>query len=97
MIQLDSKSLKLMIASASNQILNNVEKVNDMNVFPVPDGDTGTNMSMTFSAAAKSVVDLDNKKSPVEILEVLQSRLLETPEEIQGLFCHSFKRFVAGR
>ena len=50
MIQLDSKSLKLMIASASNQILNNVEKVNDMNVFPVPDGDTGTNMSMTFSA-----------------------------------------------
>lgn len=58
MIQLDSKSLKLMIASASNQILNNVEKVNDMNVFPVPDGDTGTNMSMTFSAAAKSVVDL---------------------------------------
>ena len=61
MIQLDSKSLKLMIASASNQILNNVEKVNDMNVFPVPDGDTGTNMSMTFSAAAKSVVDLCNK------------------------------------
>ena len=71
MIQLDSKSLKLMIASASNQILNNVEKVNDMNVFPVPDGDTGTNMSMTFSAAAKSVVDLDNKKSPVEVLGVL--------------------------
>ena len=44
----DSKALRLMIRSAANELLNNVDKVNDMNVFPVPDGDTGTNMSLTF-------------------------------------------------
>lgn len=92
MIQLDSKSLKLMIASASNQILNNVEKVNDMNVFPVPDGDTGTNMSMTFSAAAKSVVDLDNKKSPVEILEVLSKSALRNARGNSGVILSQILR-----
>lgn len=92
MIQLDSKSLKLMIASASNQILNNVEKVNDMNVFPVPDGDTGTNMSMTFSAAAKSVVDLDNKKSPVEVLEVLSKSALRNARGNSGVILSQILR-----
>lgn len=92
MIQLDSKSLKLMIASASNQILNNVEKVNDMNVFPVPDGDTGTNMSMTFSAAAKSVVDLDNKKSPVEVLGVLSKSALRNARGNSGVILSQILR-----
>ena len=92
MIQLDSKSLKLMIASASNQILNNVEKVNDMNVFPVPDGDTGTNMSMTFSAAAKSVVDLDNKKSPVEVLGVLSKSALRNTRGNSGVILSQILR-----
>ena len=92
MIQLDSKSLKLMIASSSNQILNNVEKVNDMNVFPVPDGDTGTNMSMTFSAAAKSVVDLDNKKSPVEVLGVLSKSALRNARGNSGVILSQILR-----
>ena len=92
MIQLDSKSLKLMIASASNQILNNVEKVNDMNVFPVPDGDTGTNMSMTFSAAAKSVVDLDNKKSPVVVLGVLSKSALRNARGNSGVILSQILR-----
>ena len=83
MIQLDSKSLKLMIASASNQILNNVEKVNDMNVFPV---------SMTFSAAAKSVVDLDNKKSPVEVLGVLSKSALRNARGNSGVILSQILR-----
>ena len=81
-----------MIASASNQILNNVEKVNDMNVFPVPDGDTGTNMSMTFSAAAKSVVDLDNKKSPVEVLGVLSKSALRNARGNSGVILSQILR-----
>ena len=82
MIQLDSKSLKLMIASASNQILNNVEKVNDMNVFPVPDGDTGTNMSMTFSAAAK----ICDKITPEFPLAFLRADFERTPNTSTGDF-----------
>ena len=41
--------------SASNYLEQNKTKVNDLNVFPVPDGDTGTNMSMTIKSAVEQV------------------------------------------
>lgn len=46
--------------SGSNNITNNRQKVDELNVFPVPDGDTGTNMSMTMNAAAKELKFLEN-------------------------------------
>ena len=39
-----------MLISAANSLENNKEKINDLNVFPVPDGDTGTNMSLTIGS-----------------------------------------------
>ncbi|MEG1255236.1 DAK2 domain-containing protein [Clostridium sp.] len=50
-----------MIRSASNALEKQKEYVNSLNVFPVPDGDTGTNMSLTFKAAAKEIEGLENK------------------------------------
>jgi dihydroxyacetone kinase-like predicted kinase len=48
---------KMFLAGASN--LNaKKEWINELNVFPVPDGDTGTNMTMTIMSAAKEVRDL---------------------------------------
>ena len=41
-----------MILGAAAMIDKNKQALNDLNVFPVPDGDTGTNMSMTMNAAA---------------------------------------------
>ena len=41
--------------SGANEITNQRENVNALNVFPVPDGDTGTNMSMTISAAKREL------------------------------------------
>ena len=43
------------IISAANNLANNRKPVDDLNVFPVPDGDTGTNMTLTIMAAAKEV------------------------------------------
>ena len=43
--------LKKMILNAAAAIENNKKELNDLNVFPVPDGDTGTNMSLTIGAA----------------------------------------------
>lgn len=37
------------------------DKINELNVFPVPDGDTGTNMTMTVMSAAKAVMELEDK------------------------------------
>lgn len=46
------------IISAANNIANSRQAVDALNVFPVPDGDTGTNMSMTIGAAAKEMAAL---------------------------------------
>ena len=48
--------VRLMIESASNNLQNNKKPINDLNVFPVPDGDTGTNMGLTFNGAAKAAL-----------------------------------------
>lgn len=47
-----------MLVSASNNLENRKEEINRLNVFPVPDGDTGTNMSLTFSKATKEICDM---------------------------------------
>ena len=38
------------------------EMINELNVFPVPDGDTGTNMTLTIMSAAKEVKALENPR-----------------------------------
>ena len=50
---------KRMILNASAAIENNKQEINDLNVFPVPDGDTGTNMSLTIGAAEKALATAD--------------------------------------
>ena len=46
-----------MIRVAAHRINKNAEFVNSLNVFPVPDGDTGTNMNLTFQTGAKAVLE----------------------------------------
>ena len=53
--QIDSQIFVEMLISGANNLINNRQKVDDMNVFPVPDGDTGTNMSMTMRACVDGV------------------------------------------
>jgi len=52
---IDGHLLKKMIISGAQSLEANKEIVNALNVFPVPDGDTGTNMSLTMQSAAKEV------------------------------------------
>ncbi len=54
-MKLDGKKFRQMCVSAANALDNNQDMINALNVFPVPDGDTGVNMSLTM----RSVVDLD--------------------------------------
>ena len=52
---INGADLRRMIISAAAAIEINKQALNDLNVFPVPDGDTGTNMSMTINAAASDL------------------------------------------
>ncbi len=67
--------LKNAMISAANSLANVKQKVDELNVFPVPDGDTGTNMSMTIGAAARELARLDNP-TVSETADVASSALL---------------------
>jgi len=53
--QITGELFKKMISNAAASIENHKQEINDLNVFPVPDGDTGTNMSLTIGAAEKAL------------------------------------------
>lgn len=54
---IDSQILKNAIIAGAENIRMHTEEVNDLNVFPVPDGDTGSNLAVTLSGCAKAVAD----------------------------------------
>ena len=59
--KVNGEHLYYMMSNAANKLELQSEYVNSLNVFPVPDGDTGTNMSMTFRAAVKEIEGMDSK------------------------------------
>ncbi len=59
---LNISDLKQALISASNNLFNNKERIDALNIFPVPDGDTGSNMSLTFQKAIDSIISRDFNK-----------------------------------
>ncbi len=57
---IDALTLKKMFLGGVKSIENKKEYINELNVFPVPDGDTGTNMTLTIMSAAKEVSRMEN-------------------------------------
>ncbi|WAW14220.1 DAK2 domain-containing protein [Peptostreptococcus equinus] len=64
--RIDGRLFRKMFISGANNLQNNKEIIDELNVFPVPDGDTGTNMSMTISSAIKEL----NKVQSDDITEI---------------------------
>lgn len=64
------------IISAANNISNSRQAVDALNIFPVPDGDTGTNMSMTINAAAADIAAMPEDSSLGEVSKRTASALL---------------------
>ena len=56
---IDSRIVARMFLAGAKNLEAKKEWINQLNVFPVPDGDTGTNMTMTIMAAAKEVQECD--------------------------------------
>ena len=81
---------KEMLESGANLLANRYAQIDALNVFPVPDGDTGTNMSMTFTAGVKDTLR-SNSQNVGELAKVLSKGLLMGAVVIQGL---SYRRFL---
>lgn len=58
---IDAKMLSRMFLAGAKNLDSKKEWINELNVFPVPDGDTGTNMTMTIMSAAKEVAGVDTE------------------------------------
>ena len=63
---INGETLRQAIISGANNISSIKARINDLNIFPVPDGDTGTNMSMTITAAADALSNAE----PADVSEV---------------------------
>lgn len=59
--EITATEFQAMMRVAAHRLTKNAEFVNSLNVFPVPDGDTGTNMSLTFQSGAKAVNENSNQ------------------------------------
>ena len=59
MQKINAQTLKHMFLGGANNLINNKDYVDKLNVFPVPDGDTGTNMSLTLKSAIEEVEKSD--------------------------------------
>lgn len=83
-----------MVVSAMNNLENCKQRVNEMNVFPVPDGDTGTNMAKTMSAACAEVVKNPNLGTG-ELAKVLSSAALRGARGNSGVILSQLIRGLA--
>ena len=93
---LDGSMLKNAFLSGANNLENNKKMVDDLNVFPVPDGDTGTNMSMTVMAAARQIETLDTN-SVSKVAEIISSASLRGARGNSGVISSQlFRGFYKG-
>ncbi len=86
--------VRLMIESASNNLQNNKKPINDLNVFPVPDGDTGTNMGLTFGGAARMALS-ENTETVSELITRLAKASLRNARGNSGVILSQILRGVA--
>jgi len=86
--------LAKMMISGANNLYNKRKTVDELNVFPVPDGDTGTNMSMTVSAMAKSLNELVTP-SATKIADAMSYATLRGARGNSGVILSQFFRGIS--
>ncbi|MDC9032122.1 DAK2 domain-containing protein [Columbia Basin potato purple top phytoplasma] len=89
---IDGNLFKKMIINGTFYLKKNYQKINNLNVFPVPDGDTGTNMQMTMMEGVKKL-QLINDSSIIQVSKVLSDALLMGSKGNSGVI---FSQFFSG-
>jgi len=94
---IDGKLLRKMIIAGANNLNKNRQMVDELNVFPVPDGDTGTNMSLTVLAAAREVYKTSEKSSVSEVAKAASNGSLRGARGNSGVILSQlFRGFSKG-
>ena len=88
---LSGHELRNLFESGYNSLLANIDTINALNVFPVPDGDTGTNMVLTMKSA-KSEFDKENENEAGKIAEAMSNGALMGARGNSGVILSQFLR-----
>ena len=98
---ISGKILRDAIISGANNINNQRSRVDELNVFPVPDGDTGTNMGMTVGAAVRELEALDDSCTVGEAAKTAASAMLRGARGNSGvitsLLFRGFSKALEGK
>ncbi|MEG2843201.1 MAG: DAK2 domain-containing protein, partial [Ruthenibacterium sp.] len=94
-------TLKNSIISGANHLGNQRARVDELNVFPVPDGDTGTNMGMTISAARTELLGLPDDCTVEKVAQVTAGSMLRGARGnsgvISSLLFRGFSKALQGK
>ena len=97
---MNGKLLKAALCSAAVTLEKNRKAVDELNVYPVPDGDTGTNMSMTLSAARRELMVMSDDATVSEVADRAASAMLRGARGNSGvilsLLFRGFSKGLAG-
>ena len=94
---LNGNQLRDAMISGANSIANHRVEVDELNIFPVPDGDTGTNMSMTIGAGAKEVAEMSENASIADVARTGASAMLRGARGNSGVILSIlFRGFAKG-
>ncbi len=91
---INGSGYKNALISGANNITSHRQEINALNIFPVPDGDTGTNMSMTIAAAAAALEENDSK-SISEVASAAASAMLKGARGNSGVILSLLFRGIA--
>lgn len=98
---INGKTLRDAILSGANNIANQRVRVDELNVFPVPDGDTGTNMSMTIGAATQELRSMPDTCTVAEASKAAASAMLRGARGNSGvitsLLFRGFSKALQGK
>ncbi|QTX03135.1 dihydroxyacetone/glyceraldehyde kinase [Candidatus Phytoplasma luffae] len=86
---IDGNLFKKMIINGTFNLKKNYQQINNLNVFPVPDGDTGTNMQMTMMEGVRELQAVENS-SILEISRILSKALLIGSKGNSGVILSQF-------
>ena len=94
---IDAKILSKMFLAGAKNLENHKEWINELNVFPVPDGDTGTNMTMTIMSAAREVSALGEEPAMTALCKAISSGSLRGARGNSGVILSQlFRGFTKG-
>lgn len=90
--QIDAKMLSKMFFAGAKNLESKKEWINELNVFPVPDGDTGTNMTMTIMSAAREVSALGENADMDSVCKAISSGSLRGARGNSGVILSQLLR-----